>query len=164
MTLTGTASITSLEERYKVFSALRIFAICEHNVPVSLLVLVLNLLPAVADILNSGGKSTAYVEPIEGAFCGYTLWQLPADDPDADWVFRPLSTPILISRFMLNLRQVNTAQNEMQNALDSCSSALTFRVPTLTSFIGNMGEDLYHGAEAGEDIAEESDIEILDDA
>lgn len=55
-------------------------------------------------------------------------------------------TPLLISRFLLNLRQLRepegTGTHEISN---SRFSVPAFRVPTLASIAGNMGEDLRHG-------------------
>ncbi|THG94777.1 hypothetical protein EW026_g6758 [Hermanssonia centrifuga] len=58
--------------------------------------------------------------------------------------------PILISRFLLNLRQVGSPEIDSQEAFSSQFSAPGFRVPTLASIIGNMGEDLDHGGPDGE--------------
>ncbi len=53
--------------------------------------------------------------------------------------------PILISRFLLNLRQVGASQDP-QNTTVSRFSIPALRVPTLaSSAMGNMGEDLDHG-------------------
>ncbi|PSS08891.1 hypothetical protein PHLCEN_2v3427, partial [Hermanssonia centrifuga] len=53
--------------------------------------------------------------------------------------------PILISRFLLNLRQVGASQDP-QNTTVSRFSIPALRVPTLaSSALGNMGEDLDHG-------------------
>ncbi|THG94701.1 hypothetical protein EW026_g6817 [Hermanssonia centrifuga] len=53
--------------------------------------------------------------------------------------------PILISRFLLNLRQVGSPEIESQEDFNSRFSVPGFRVPTLASIVGNMGEDLDHG-------------------
>ncbi|PSS32235.1 hypothetical protein PHLCEN_2v2004 [Hermanssonia centrifuga] len=58
--------------------------------------------------------------------------------------------PILISRFLLNLRQVGSPEIDSQEAFDSRFSVPRFRVPSLASIIGNMGEDLDHGGSAEE--------------
>ncbi|THG94849.1 hypothetical protein EW026_g6701 [Hermanssonia centrifuga] len=63
-------------------------------------------------------------------------------------------TPILISRFLLNLRQLGEPENETQSRFNSRFSVPGFRVPTLESIVGNMGADLYHGP------AEEVDGEV----
>ncbi|PSS30996.1 hypothetical protein PHLCEN_2v2465 [Hermanssonia centrifuga] len=63
-------------------------------------------------------------------------------------------TPILISRFLLNLRQLGEPENETQSRFNSRFSVPGFRVPTLESIVGNMGADLYHGS------AEEVDGEV----
>ncbi|THG98181.1 hypothetical protein EW026_g3951 [Hermanssonia centrifuga] len=54
-------------------------------------------------------------------------------------------TPILISRFLLNLRQLGEPENETQSRFNSRVSIPGFRVPTLESVVGNMGADLDHG-------------------
>ncbi len=66
----------------------------------------------------------------------------------------PSLTPILISRFLLNLRQLGEPENETQSRFNSRFSVPGFRVPTLESIVGNMGADLYHGP------AEEVDGEV----
>ncbi|THH01053.1 hypothetical protein EW026_g1585 [Hermanssonia centrifuga] len=53
-----------------------------------------------------------------------------------------VSIPILISRFLLNLRQVRELENATQGAWNSTFTIPGFRVPTLDSFVGNMGEEL----------------------
>lgn len=66
-------------------------------------------------------------------------------------------TPILISRFLLNLRQLGTSEvedSEHSGHRDSPSqhmSTVNFRLPD--SIVGNMGEPLEHGVdiEEGED-------------
>ncbi|THG95122.1 hypothetical protein EW026_g6472 [Hermanssonia centrifuga] len=57
------------------------------------------------------------------------------------WVLQP----ILISRFLLNLRQVGSPDNDSQEAFNSEFSVPGFRVPSLSSIVGNMGEDPDHG-------------------
>ncbi|PSR84397.1 hypothetical protein PHLCEN_2v5454 [Hermanssonia centrifuga] len=51
-------------------------------------------------------------------------------------------TPILISRFLLNLRQLGEPENGTEDAPDSRLSIPGFRIVTLTSIVGNMGEEL----------------------
>ncbi|THG94506.1 hypothetical protein EW026_g6983 [Hermanssonia centrifuga] len=58
--------------------------------------------------------------------------------------------PILISRFLLNLCQVGSPEIDSQEAFNSQFSVPGFRVPSLASIIGNMGEDLDHGGPAEE--------------
>ncbi|THG92802.1 hypothetical protein EW026_g8230 [Hermanssonia centrifuga] len=58
--------------------------------------------------------------------------------------------PVLISRFLLNLRQVGSPEIDSQEAFNSQFSVPGFRVPTLVSFLGNMGEELDHGDPAEE--------------
>ncbi len=58
--------------------------------------------------------------------------------------------PILISRFLLNLCQVGSPEINSQEAFNSQFSVPGFRVPSLASIIGNMGEDLDHGGPAEE--------------
>ncbi|PSR76126.1 hypothetical protein PHLCEN_2v8676 [Hermanssonia centrifuga] len=58
--------------------------------------------------------------------------------------------PILISRFLLNLRQVGSPEINSQEPFNSQLSVPGFRVPTLASIVGNMGEDLNHGGPAEE--------------
>ncbi|PSS05552.1 hypothetical protein PHLCEN_2v3722 [Hermanssonia centrifuga] len=58
--------------------------------------------------------------------------------------------PILISRFLLNLRQVGSPEIDSQEAFNSQFSVPGFRVPSLASIVGNMGEDLEHGILAEE--------------
>ncbi|THG93194.1 hypothetical protein EW026_g7975, partial [Hermanssonia centrifuga] len=52
--------------------------------------------------------------------------------------------PILISRFLLNLRQVGSPEIDSQEAFNSQFSLPGFRVPSLASIVRNMGEDLEH--------------------
>ncbi|THG94855.1 hypothetical protein EW026_g6695 [Hermanssonia centrifuga] len=55
--------------------------------------------------------------------------------------------PILISRFLLNLRQAGKPREDTHSAFNSQFSVPGFRVPTLDSIIGNMGEELDHRPE-----------------
>ncbi len=52
--------------------------------------------------------------------------------------------PILVSRFLLNLRQITETEHEREDAYNSSFSIPRFRVPTLASILGNLGEDLVH--------------------
>ncbi|THG93780.1 hypothetical protein EW026_g7554 [Hermanssonia centrifuga] len=63
--------------------------------------------------------------------------------------------PILISRFLLNLRQVGSPEIDSQEAFHSQFSVPGFRVPSLASIVGNMGEDLEHSI-----LAEEVENEV----
>ncbi|PSR84295.1 hypothetical protein PHLCEN_2v5464 [Hermanssonia centrifuga] len=61
--------------------------------------------------------------------------------------------PILIGRFLLNLRQLGETQswNDTQDESRSRLSSHGVRLTTLASIIGNMGEDLDHGPSEDED-------------
>ncbi|THG99236.1 hypothetical protein EW026_g3061 [Hermanssonia centrifuga] len=74
-----------------------------------------------------------------------------------DFVLTVIETlqPILISRFLLNLRQVGSPEIDSQEAFNSQFSVPGFRVPSLASIVGNMGNDLEHGG-----LAEEVDDEV----
>ncbi|THG98405.1 hypothetical protein EW026_g3782 [Hermanssonia centrifuga] len=65
--------------------------------------------------------------------------------------------PILISRFLLNLRQVGSPEIDSQEAFNSRFSVPGFRVPSLASIIGNMGEDLDHGGPGEEVVDDETE-------
>ncbi|PSS38106.1 hypothetical protein PHLCEN_2v48 [Hermanssonia centrifuga] len=72
-------------------------------------------------------------------------------------------TSILISRFLLNLRQLGEPENETQSRFNSRFSIPGFRVPTLETVVGNMGADLGRGpAEEIDDEAEEVDMDGTD--
>ncbi|THG96068.1 hypothetical protein EW026_g5695 [Hermanssonia centrifuga] len=79
---------------FAVFSALRVFALWNRNIPMASLVLVLDLVPVATNIVG---------EP----------------------------------------------ENSTQEAYNSQFSVPGFRVPTLASMVGNMGEDLQHGISEG---------------
>ena len=57
--------------------------------------------------------------------------------------------PILISRFIINLRRTQHANDATDMARQSRFIS-NFRVPTLASFVGNMGEPLEFGARDGD--------------
>ncbi|THG93193.1 hypothetical protein EW026_g7976 [Hermanssonia centrifuga] len=201
---------------FAVFSALRVFALWNRNIPMTLLVLALNLVPAAVDIFESSQATAVFTaDPIFGTFCddvtdasvrvnfdlGDALvlavtWAKTAKNlaEGAGIGMRtPLSTmllrdgtvyfaillmmniaqvvlnavpslenfnfvdtviqtlqPILISRFLLNLRQVGSPEIDSQEAFNSQFSVPGFRVPSLESIVGNMGEDLDHGGLAEE--------------
>lgn len=67
--------------------------------------------------------------------------------------------PILISRFLINLRQADTPEDSMHASHLSRFSTPNFRVPTLQSFVGNMGESLEHGT--GHDEDKDAAVDIL---
>ncbi len=69
----------------------------------------------------------------------YSIWNA------SNLIKNPRLTPILISRFLLNLRQLGEPENETQSRFNSRVSIPGFRVPTLESVVGNMGADLDHG-------------------
>lgn len=52
--------------------------------------------------------------------------------------------PILISRFLLNLRHADSPEDSTSR-LARFPTPLNFRAPTLQSIVGNMGEPLDHG-------------------
>lgn len=65
-------------------------------------------------------------------------------------------TPILISRFLLNLRQVDNRYLETENYHTSHFSIPQFRIQKST-VLGNMGEDLDHSVYFGGEIEEDPD-------
>ncbi|PSS30997.1 hypothetical protein PHLCEN_2v2466 [Hermanssonia centrifuga] len=79
-------------------------------------------------------------------------------------------TPILFSRFLLNLRQLGepASENETHSRFNSRFSIPGFRVPTLESVVGNMGAELDHGPteevddhdEGGEADLDGGDVEV----
>ncbi|THG96032.1 hypothetical protein EW026_g5719 [Hermanssonia centrifuga] len=75
------------------------------------------------------------------------------------------TVPILISRFLFNLRQVGEPAAESGNHQHiTFSSRFTIRVPTLASIVGNMGEELDHGpvVQEGSVMDDPDEIEDLD--
>lgn len=52
--------------------------------------------------------------------------------------------PILISRFLINLRQVDSSNNTTQMAHFSKFSMPNLRIATINDIVGNMGEELEH--------------------
>ncbi|THG93032.1 hypothetical protein EW026_g8083 [Hermanssonia centrifuga] len=71
-------------------------------------------------------------------------------------------TPILISRFLLNLRQLGEPKNESQSRFNSRFSIPGFRVPKLESIVGNMGADLDHGPGEEPEVNEEAEDVDMD--
>ncbi len=69
---------------------------------------------------------------------------------------------MLISRFLLNLRQVGSPEGDSQTVFNSQFSAPGFRVPTLGSMIGNMGQDLDHNP--AEEVEDEDGAENVSDS
>lgn len=57
--------------------------------------------------------------------------------------------PVLISRFLINLRRVDyqASEHDIDNEEYSQSMTVNFRIPTVQSVIGNLGETLYDGIE-----------------
>ncbi len=77
--------------------------------------------------------------------------------------FRTILEPILISRFLLNLRQVGVEVDSVNNTQDASTSRFSvpgFRIPTLESIlmVGNMGEDLDHSPAEREDSPDITDV------
>ncbi|THH00340.1 hypothetical protein EW026_g2176 [Hermanssonia centrifuga] len=167
-----------------VFAALRVFALSDRNIPMTLLVLALNVVPVALYIFTfSHATNVLIVDPIFGTFCTaiinfsasvnfdillvMNIAQVVVDNVPSlenyDFVTIVISTwPILISRFLLNLRQVGSPEIDSQEAFNSQFSVPGFRIPSLASIIGNMGEDLDYGglAEEVEDEAENTSESI----
>ena len=69
--------------------------------------------------------------------------------------------PILISRFLINLRQASDPAQDANTTNFSRFSAPGFQVPAVDTFVGNMGESLDFGFEdddedVGDDVLEAS--------
>ncbi len=60
---------------------------------------------------------------------------------------------MFISRFLLNLREAMSPDHTPAATLSDFEAA-EFRRPTMSSFVGNMGESLDHGLGPGEDDSE----------
>ena len=58
--------------------------------------------------------------------------------------------PILISRFLINLREAHQPEGSTSAGHFSRFSAPNFRVPTIASIVGDMGEPLAHGLRGGD--------------
>lgn len=76
--------------------------------------------------------------------------------------------PIIVSRFLLNLRQADYPESSIQTSrFGQFSMPMNFRVPTLQSIVGNMGEPLEHGDREDMDEDEgavvDTDVPKLDD-
>lgn len=72
-------------------------------------------------------------------------------------------TPILICRFLLNLRQLGEPDNYTHDASNySRFSIRGFRVPTFIDFVGNMGQDLMHSSpgEGGNENYNTIDVDV----
>lgn len=76
-------------------------------------------------------------------------------------IFIPTVTAVLISRFLLNLRQVNEDSAGGASVNFSQFSAPAFRIPE--SIIGNLGEELEHGPLESEADVYEGDMEVEDE-
>ncbi|PSR89006.1 hypothetical protein PHLCEN_2v4968, partial [Hermanssonia centrifuga] len=101
-------------------------------------VIIWGVSPDTAQYLFKIAKVIFTVDPVFGAYCGNDTGNISASTN-----FK--LTPILISRFLLNLRQLGEPENETQSRFNSRVSIPGFRVPTLESVVGNMGADLDHG-------------------
>ncbi|THH00332.1 hypothetical protein EW026_g2162 [Hermanssonia centrifuga] len=84
-----------------------------------------------------------------------TVPPLQTASPISDII--PALTPILISRFLLNLRQLGETDAETQSSFNSQFSIAGFRIPASTSLVETMGADLQD-----HDTAEEVDDEAED--
>ncbi|THG95253.1 hypothetical protein EW026_g6366 [Hermanssonia centrifuga] len=156
-----------------VFSALRVFALWDRNIPMTLLVLVLNLVPGAVDIFEFSKATAVFTaNPISGTLCNaisgisanvlfdilfvMDIAAVVVNTVPSFQNFGFIATvigtlqPILISRFLLNLRQVGSPEIDSQEAFNSQFSIPGFRVPSLSSMVGNMGEDLDHSGPAEE--------------
>ncbi|THG97169.1 hypothetical protein EW026_g4784 [Hermanssonia centrifuga] len=59
---------------YGAFSALRVFAICDRNITLAIIVLMLNLVPVGTNIYDFSRETDLfYVDPILGAICTFNL-------------------------------------------------------------------------------------------
>lgn len=68
--------------------------------------------------------------------------------------------PILVSRFLLDLRQIGPSGDSTQVSRVSQFSNPNFRVPTFQSIVGNLGEYLQHDTDDYE--SEEAEIDVPD--
>lgn len=69
--------------------------------------------------------------------------------------------PILISRFIINLRRTQHVNNTTQ--MDRESQFMPdFRVPSSVRFVGDMGEPLEFGAHDDEDLSDEIEAEAAE--
>ncbi len=75
---------------------------------------------------------------------------------DASTIYR--LQPILISRFLLNLRDIGEAENETQGDFNSGYSVAGFRIPSLANMLGNMGQELDYGPLRALDDSVDDDI------
>ncbi|THH00331.1 hypothetical protein EW026_g2163 [Hermanssonia centrifuga] len=92
-----------------------------------------------------------------------TVPSLQTASPVSDII--PVLTPILISRFLLNLRQLGEPESETQSSLNLRFSTPGFRVPTSTILVETMGADLDHDtAEEVDDEAEDVDVSSRNEA
>ncbi|PSS22699.1 hypothetical protein PHLCEN_2v2996 [Hermanssonia centrifuga] len=59
---------------YGAFSALRVFAICDRNITLAIIVLMLNLVPVGTNIYDFSRETDLfYVDPVLGAICTFNL-------------------------------------------------------------------------------------------
>ncbi|PSR71259.1 hypothetical protein PHLCEN_2v12913 [Hermanssonia centrifuga] len=169
------------------FSAMRIYALWDCNIPLALIVVILNLAPVVTNIYDFSIATPAYsLDPIFGAFCSLPIpstrlfsftyviqpvWtEQIANRAGVDNVFEQLTpatlffstsarhirpvddiidlfsnsslTPILISRFLLNLRELRPSENGGESLGNfSQFSVSGFRVPS-NILVGNLGGNL----------------------
>ncbi|KAI0689552.1 hypothetical protein BC835DRAFT_1418438 [Cytidiella melzeri] len=79
---------------------------------------------------------------------------------DAGTVYISVLTPMLISRFLLNLRQVDQGQETEAVSTRSRFSAIHFQQPR--SLVGNMGEQLCDGSSENSDEYNAEDIPLDD--
>ncbi|THG94888.1 hypothetical protein EW026_g6666 [Hermanssonia centrifuga] len=131
-----------------------------------------NSTPATAEYSSTQEAYVYTATPGQGTYCGYNLNMSPSLNLHAlllmslalvlvnvvpsleniSPIENILTTlePILISRFLLNLRQVGVEVDPVNNTQDASASRFSvprFRVTPLESIlmVGNMGEDLDHG-------------------
>ncbi|KAJ3552740.1 hypothetical protein NM688_g3994 [Phlebia brevispora] len=74
--------------------------------------------------------------------------------------FMTILPNILISRFLINLRQVDMQGSNDTIDCSRFSTTLNFRVPTLPEFIGNLGEPLANGDEDQDDEDQDDDTDL----
>ncbi|KAJ3552739.1 hypothetical protein NM688_g3995 [Phlebia brevispora] len=70
---------------------------------------------------------------------------------EAPGVFLAILPNILISRFLINLRQIDSLDANNTTESPSFSTTLRFHMPTLPEIIGNLGEPLATGDEVRDD-------------
>ncbi|KAJ3528281.1 hypothetical protein NM688_g8018 [Phlebia brevispora] len=169
---------TAQQVVFALFSALRIYALWNRNAFLFPLIMALLLVPVVTGIYyfttvtayhlgppfnTCAIATTLSIADLQRVLLAMNIAQMILSSKNFDYMdpFLNMLTPILISRFMINLRRIDENSRTMSEPTFSRFSAVEFHLPS--SFVGNLGEQLGRDSDVdGSETVRASDAETAE--